>query len=82
VPECYGDAGVPEVEERDDAVVVSIPRTAPTGSKDTACIDIAVAGSVDVTLSRPLGDRKVLDLAQEETPVKEAAAPHSESQAQ
>lgn len=80
IPECYGDAGVPQVEERADAVVVRIPRTPPTGSKDTACIDIAVAGSVDVTLTAPLGDRAVLDGAQEETEVKEAAAPHSERQ--
>lgn len=81
IPECYGKAGEPRVEERADAVVVAIPRTPPTGSKDTACIEIAVAGVVDITLAEPLGDRVVLDAAQGDVEVEEAAAPHNPDQA-
>jgi hypothetical protein len=61
VPECYGTAGTPRVEETDRAVVVTIPRTPPTGDKDTACIDIALIEKVDITLDAPLGDREVRD---------------------
>lgn len=81
VPECYGEAGEPRVEERDDRVLVAVPRTPPTAPKGTACIEIAVAGSVEVTLTEPLGDRKVVDTATGRT-LPEAASPHDEEQAQ
>lgn len=80
VPECYGKAGEPLVEERDDRVVVAVPRTPPTAPKDTACIEIALAGSVKVTLSKPLGDRPVVDAATGRR-LGEAAAPLDEEQA-
>jgi hypothetical protein len=81
VPECYGDAGTPLVEETADAVVVTIPRIPPKSSGDTACIDIALLGSVDVTLSAPLDGRVVLDGAREKIEVKDAAAPNEADQA-
>lgn len=81
VPECYGKAGVPRVEERGDRVVVAVPRTPPTAPKGTACIEIAVAGSVRITLAEPLGDRIVVDWATGRT-LDEAAAPLDEGQAQ
>ena len=80
VPECYGEAGTPRVEEHDDRVLVSVPRTPPTASKDTACIEIALAGSVKVTLSEPLGDRAVVDTSTGRK-LAEAAAPHDEQPA-
>jgi len=80
VPACYGKAGEPRVEERADRVVVAVPRTPPTGSKGTACIEIALAGSVKVTLAEPLGDRAVVDAATGRT-LDEAASPHDEEQA-
>lgn len=61
VPECYGTAGVPLVEETPEAVTVTIPRTMATVDKDVACIDIAVVDYVEVTLDSPVGDRSVLD---------------------
>lgn len=80
IPECYGDAGTPLVEESADAVVVTIPRTPVKNDGDTACIDIAMLGTVAVTLSAPLGDRAVLDGARERTEVKEAASPNDPDQ--
>lgn len=82
VPECYGDAGTPRVEETADAVVVTIPRTAVENDGDRACIDIALLGSVDVTLSSPLAGRPVLDGARDRFQVPEAAAPNSSDQAE
>ena len=81
VPECYGDAGTPLVEETADAVVVTIPRIPPKRSGDTACIDIALLGSIDIRLSAPLDGRVVLDGAREKLEVKEAAAPNESDQA-
>ena len=68
------------VEEHDDRVVVAVPRTPPTAPKNTACIEIALAGSVKVTLSEPLGDRAVVDAATGRT-LDEAASPLDEEQA-
>lgn len=66
VPECYGSAGTPVVVETADAVTVTIPRIPPENpDKDVACIDIALVGSVDVTLSAPLGEREVRDGARD-----------------
>jgi len=61
IPECYGTAGTPRVEETADAVTVTIPRTPAKSTGDTACIDIALTDSVDITLDSPLGEREVLD---------------------
>lgn len=82
IPECYGKAGTPLVEETADSVRVTVPRTPPTGDGDTACIDIALMASVDITLERPLGDRVVLDGSRDDAKVKEAASPHDPEQAQ
>lgn len=81
VPECYGRAGVPKVEESADAVVVTIPRIPAKQSGDRACIDIALLDSLDVTLESPLAGRKVLDGARDGARVEEAAAPFSSDQA-
>lgn len=80
VPECYGEAGEPRVEEDTDRVLVAVPRTPATAPKGTACIEIAVAGSVEITLAEPLGDRKVVDAATGRT-LREAASPYDEGQA-
>lgn len=80
VPECYGKAGEPRVVERDDRVEVAVPRTPPTAPKNTACIEIALAGSVRVTLAEPLGRRRVVDAATGRT-LDEAASPIDEEQA-
>lgn len=80
VPECYGEAGEPSVEEQPDRVVVSVPRTPPTAPKNTACIEIALAGSVRVTLAEPLGTRQVVDAATGRA-LDEAASPIDEEQA-
>jgi hypothetical protein len=81
VPACYGRAGVPQVEESADAVVVTIPRIPAKQSGDRACIDIALTDSVDVTLASPLDGRTVLDGARDGARVEEAAAPFSSDQA-
>jgi len=80
VPECYGEAGEPSVKEQADRVVVSVPRTPPTAPKNTACIEIALAGSVRVTLAEPLGRRLVVDAATGRA-LDEAASPIDEEQA-
>lgn len=80
IPECYGEAGEPSVKEQADRVVVSVPRTPPTAPKGTACIEIAVAGSVKLTLSEPLGRRLVVDAATDRV-LDEAASPFDEEQA-
>jgi hypothetical protein len=81
IPECYGAAGTPRVEETPDAVVVTIPRTPVKSTGDRACIDIAMLGTVDVTLASPLAGRPVLDGARQRTEVDEAAAPNDPNQA-
>lgn len=81
VPECYGKAGVPQVQESADAVVVTIPRTPVKNAGDRACIDIALLSSLDITLDAPLAGRPVLDGARDGAEVEEAAAPFSSDQA-
>lgn len=81
VPECYGEAGRPRVEERDDAVVVRIPRINLDPNPDKVCIEIALMGTVDITLDSPLGSRPVLDAARDGFQVPEAAAPYNADQA-
>lgn len=82
VPECYGSAGVPRVEETADAVVVTIPRVPARNRTGRACIDIALLSSLDITLAEPLGGRPVLDGSRAGAEVEEAAAPFSSDQAQ
>lgn len=82
VPECYGSAGVPRVEETADAVVVTIPRIPAKQRAGRACIDIALLSSLDITLAAPLGGRAVLDGSRGGAEVEEAAAPFSSDQAQ
>jgi len=60
VPQCYGTIREPAVVERDDAVVVTLSRVPPR-NQNLACIEIANRKSVTVTLSEPLGDRRVVD---------------------
>ncbi len=81
VPECYGEAGTPRVEESADAVVVTIPRTPVRVDGKRACIDIALLGTVDITLDAPLAGRPVLDGARDGARVDEAAAPNDPRQA-
>jgi hypothetical protein len=81
VPECYGAAGTPRVEESADAVVVTIPRTPVRTDGKRACIDIAMLGTVEVTLDAPLAGRAVLDGARDGARVHEAAAPNDPDQA-
>jgi hypothetical protein len=81
VPECYGKAGVPRVEESMDAVVVTIPRIPVKHRSDRVCIDIALLSSLDITLDAPLAGRPVLDGARGRAEVEEAAAPFSSDQA-
>ncbi|MGN6578204.1 MAG: hypothetical protein ACTHKG_21225 [Nocardioides sp.] len=81
VPECYGAAGTPRVEESADAVVVTIPRTPVRVDGKRACIDIAMLGTVDATLDAPLAGRPVLDGARHGARVREAAAPNDPDQA-
>lgn len=81
VPECYGEAGTPKVEERADAVVVTIPRIPAKSTGDRACIDIALLSSLDLTLDAPLAGRRVLDGSRDGTQVDQAAAPFSSDQA-
>lgn len=61
VPECYGEIGVPEVEETSRSVTVTLTRIPPKQSEDTVCIEIALLKTVDIELSSPLGDRVVRD---------------------
>jgi hypothetical protein len=81
VPACYGRAGLPVVEETPESVVVTIPRTPVKPDPDRVCIDLAVLGSVDVTLSSPLAGRPVLDGARDGAVVDPAAAPNDPDQA-
>lgn len=81
VPECYGKAGTPKVEESPDAVVVTIPRIPMKSTGDRACIDIALLGSVGIALESPLAGRPVLDGSRDGAEVEEAAAPFSSDQA-
>ena len=81
IPECYGAAGTPRVEESADAVVVTIPRTPVRADGKRACIDIALLGTVDITLDAPLAGRRVLDGARDGARVPEAAAPNDPDQA-
>ena len=81
VPECYGDAGTPKVEESPDSVVVTIPRIPVKSTGDRACIDIALLSSVDVALDAPLAGRPVLDGSRDRAEVEQAAAPFSSDQA-
>lgn len=78
VPECYGTAGEPRVEETPKAVVVTIPRVPPEpADENVACIDIAVQLSVDITLEEPLGDRVVRDRSRDGAKLPEADRPFS-----
>jgi hypothetical protein len=81
IPACYGDAGVPVVEETPESVVVTIPRRPVKSTRNRACVDLAVVGSVDITLGSPLAGRPVLDGTRAGAPVEEAAAPNDPDQA-
>lgn len=76
VPECYGEAGTPVVEETGSEVTVTIPRVGPgKAAKDRACIEIAIVGHVDVTLDAPLAGRPVLDGARGGQPLERQSLP-------
>jgi len=57
-PQCYGVHAT--VTETPDAVVVDLQGGTLPEAAGRACIMIAVAGSVEVGLQQPVGDRKVL----------------------
>ncbi len=50
----------PEVRERTDAVVVRLARR-PSRAPDEACAHLQLTSSVDLLLSRPIGERALLD---------------------
>jgi hypothetical protein len=76
VPECYGEVAVGEVEERGDAVVVTL-RAVPPAEPAEQCIDLAVTGTLAIHLAAPLGDRHVLDGGfRPEVLVRPAERPH------
>lgn len=74
VPECYGTIDQPVVEETPRTVTVTLTRVPPDDVGDIACIEIALFESVDIELSAPLGDRRVLD-GSFEPPVKVQESP-------
>jgi hypothetical protein len=60
VPECYA-ARVTIVEQGADRVVIRLETgTNPDTEPDTACIAMAVANEIAVTLDAPLGDRELV----------------------
>ena len=76
VPECYGTIARPEVVETRRSVSVTLTRIPPKDlNKDTACIEIALLQSVDITLEAPLGDRTVLDGSFDGAEVRPGSAP-------
>lgn len=60
-PDCFGVHVL--VEETPEAVTVDLNGGMPPASIGRMCIALAVPGSVDVPLDRPLGDRVVLAVA-------------------
>lgn len=58
-PECYGAYAT--LEENDTEVVITLRTGALPEASDRMCILVAVFGSLDVHLSRPLGDRQVIN---------------------
>ncbi|TSD45950.1 hypothetical protein FFI94_007070 [Rhodococcus sp. KBS0724] len=58
-PECYG--AYTTLDETDDAVVITLHTGALPEAADRMCVLVAVFGSLDVHLSRPLGDRLVIN---------------------
>jgi hypothetical protein len=60
VPECYGEVVVGEVQQRSDAVAVTLRAVLPAAPAEQ-CIDLAVTGTLAVVLRAPLGERWVLD---------------------
>lgn len=58
-PECYGAYAT--LDETDDAVVITLHTGALPEAADRMCVLVAVFGSLDVHLSRPLGDRVVVN---------------------
>jgi hypothetical protein len=52
------------VEEKPDLVTITLYEGHDPDKPDAVCIEIAVLKMVEVTLERPLGDRRVIDGAQ------------------
>lgn len=76
VPECYGTIAPAKVVETEQSVSVTLTRIPPKDlNKDTACIEIALLKSVDITLETPLGDRTVLDGSFDSAEVRPGSAP-------
>ena len=76
VPECYGTIAPPKVVETEQSVSVTLTRIPPKDlSKDTACIEIALLKSVDLTLETPLAGRTVLDGSFDGAEVRPGSAP-------
>ncbi len=67
-PACYGAPGTPEVTETQDRVVVRVAQLAPTGNGEAGCVDIAVVGSVPLTLDAPLAGREVVQEGSDDGP--------------
>jgi hypothetical protein len=58
--DCSSRIEEPEVEERADSVVVRLRRR-PSQAPDQVCVNLLLTNSVEIGLSRPLGDRVLLD---------------------
>ncbi|MGC0362717.1 hypothetical protein ABH922_000701 [Rhodococcus sp. 27YEA15] len=58
-PQCYG--AYVTVEETDATVIVSLRTGSLPEAADKMCVTVAVLGSLDVPLSRPLGERHVVN---------------------
>ena len=59
-PECYGVSAT--VAETAETVTVELRSGTRPDAVDRACIMIAVAGTLEVTLDSPLGDRQVMSV--------------------
>lgn len=53
-----------EVEETDERVTITLYEGYDPDAGDVACVEIALKKAVDVTLSRPLGGRTLIDGAE------------------
>jgi hypothetical protein len=60
VPECYGEVALGDVEENGHAVTVRLRSVPPTDPAEQ-CRDLAVTGTLIVTLRTPLEHRRVVD---------------------
>jgi hypothetical protein len=75
LPSCYGKLVAPRVRETSRAVHVTLLRRPVNHDPVEPCPDIAKIESVRITLSSPLGARKVLDASYKESVVPPGRPP-------